>query len=109
MLLSFGCATEHEFFYRDELELRQWWMPELRIILSAEHTDSANAGLVRGTAVAAMEHECITDPQSEAYLCGPPLMIQAARQRLLEMGVTAERIFAEQFVASAIERRPYAR
>jgi len=104
MLLSFGCASEKQFFYRDELELRQWWMPELRVILSADHVDNADSGLLRATPVAALEQERITDPQTVAYLCGPPPMIEAARQRLIEMGVAAEHIYAEQFVASAIEK-----
>jgi ferredoxin-NADP reductase/ferredoxin len=104
MLLSFGCASEQQFFYRDEVELRQWWMPELRIILSADHVENADSGLRLGTVVAALEHEHITDPQTVAYLCGPPPMIEAARQRLIEMGVAAEHIYAEQFVASALQK-----
>jgi ferredoxin-NADP reductase len=104
MLLSFGCASEQQFFYRDELELRQWWMPELRVILSADQVDNADSGLLRGTPVAVLEHERIADPQTAAYLCGPPLMIEAARRRLIEMGVAPEQIYAEQFVASAIQK-----
>src|SRR6266851_2380621 len=104
MLLSFGCASEQQFFYRDEVELRRWWMPELRVILSADQVDNADSGLLPGTPVAALEHERIADPQTMAYLCGPPPMIEAARRRLVEMGVAPERIYAEQFVASAIEK-----
>jgi len=104
MLLSFGCASEQQFFYRDEVELRQWWMPELRVILSADHMENPASGLLRGNAVAALQHEPVTDPQTVAYLCGPPPMIEAARLRLIEMGVAPEHIYAEQFVASAIQK-----
>jgi ferredoxin-NADP reductase/ferredoxin len=104
MLLSFGCANEQQFFFRDEVELRQWWMPELRTILSADQVDNADSGLLQGTPVAALESERVTDGQTVAYLCGPRPMIEASRRRLIEMGVKAERIYAEQFVASAIER-----
>jgi ferredoxin-NADP reductase/ferredoxin len=104
MLLSFGCASEQQFFYRDELELRQWWMPESRIILSADRVDNADSGLLEGTPVEVLEHERITDPQTAAYLCGPSPMIEAARRRLVEMGVAPEHIYAEQFVASAIQK-----
>ena len=79
-------------------------MPELRVILSADHVDNADSGLLQGTAVAVLEHERITDPQTAAYLCGPPPMIEAARWRLMEMGVAPEHIYTEQFVASAIEK-----
>jgi ferredoxin-NADP reductase/ferredoxin len=102
MLLSFGCAREREFFYRDEIELRQWWMPELRVILSAD--DAADTpGLIRGTPVSALDGEQLNDPETVAYLCGPPPMIEAARRRLADMGVKPDYIYAEQFVASAIE------
>jgi ferredoxin-NADP reductase/ferredoxin len=104
MLLSFGCASEQQFFYRDEVELRQWWMPELRVVLSADRVDNADCGLLPGTPVAALGRELFTDPQTAAYLRGPPPMIDAARRRLIEMGVAPERIYGEQFVASAIEK-----
>ena len=104
MLLSFGCASEEQFLYRDEVELRQWWMPELRVILSADHVVNANSGLLRGTPVAALDQERIIDPETAAYLCGPPPMIEAARRRLIEIGVAPNRIYSEQFVASAIEK-----
>src|SRR5262249_11392626 len=104
MLLSFGCASEQQFFYRDEVELRQWWMPELRVLLSADEVDNADSGLLRGTPVAALEHEHVWDSETVAYLCGPPAMIDAARRRLIEMAVAPDHIYAEQFVASAIEK-----
>jgi benzoate/toluate 1,2-dioxygenase reductase subunit len=104
MLLSFGCASESQFFFRDEVELRQWWMPQLRVILSADQVDNTDSGLIRGTPVAALDNEHFNDPQTTAYLCGPPPMIEAARRRLLQMGLVADRIYAEQFVPSAIEK-----
>ena len=36
----------------------------------------------------------------DAYLCGPPPMIEAARARLIALGQPAARIFAEEFVPS---------
>jgi benzoate/toluate 1,2-dioxygenase reductase subunit len=66
--------------------------------------DNADSGLIQGTPVAALAGEHFDDPQTTAYLCGPPPMIDAARRQLIEIGVSAEHIYAEQFVASAIER-----
>lgn len=102
IILSFGCAGERDFFYRDELELRQWWMPELRLVLSADDA-SRTPGLIRGTAVSALDGERIDHPDTVAYLCGPPRMIEAARRCLAERGVKPDHIYAEQFVASAIQ------
>jgi ferredoxin-NADP reductase len=70
--------------------------------LSADQVDNADSGLLEGTPVAVLEHERLMSPQTAAYLCGPPPMLEAARRRLIEMGVALEHIYAEQFVASAI-------
>ncbi len=100
MLLSFGCSSEEDFFYRDEIELRQWWMPELRVRLSGGRNASAASGLLRGNPVEAIAADDIGDAATVAYLCGPPAMIAAAHHRLVELGVNPERIYAERFVAS---------
>ncbi len=100
MLLSFGCASEANFFYRDEIELRQWWIPKLEVRLSADRVDDSASGLLQGTPVDALGTQPINDADASAYVCGPPPMIEAARQRLADLGIPAERIFAERFVAS---------
>jgi ferredoxin-NADP reductase/ferredoxin len=103
MLLTFGCASERQFFYREELELRQWWMPELRVIMSADQVDPVESDLIQGTPIAALGDRRF-NPDTSAYICGPPLMIEAARHHLRESGVAAALIYAEQFVASALEK-----
>jgi ferredoxin-NADP reductase/ferredoxin len=100
LLLSFGCASDKTFFYRDEIELRQWWMPQLSVRLSADRVEDAASGIAQGTPVDALGSEPIADPDAAAYLCGPPPMIEAARRRLAELGVRRDRIYAEQFVPS---------
>ena len=103
MLLTFGCASERQFFYREELELRQWWMPELRVIMSADQVDTVESDLIQGTPIAALGDQRF-NPDTSAYICGPPPMIEAARRHLRESGVAADLIYAEQFVASALEK-----
>jgi len=100
MLLSFGCASDKTFFYRDEIELRQWWIPQLSVRLSADRVEAPASGLIQGTPVDALGAAPIGDADAMAYLCGPPPMIEAARRRLAELGVSPERIYAERFVAS---------
>jgi ferredoxin-NADP reductase len=100
MLLSFGCVSDKTFFYRDEIELRQWWIPQLSVRLSADRVEDPASGLVQGTPVDTLGVDAIHDPEAAAYLCGPPPMIEAARRRLAELGVNPERIYAERFVAS---------
>lgn len=100
MLLSFGCSRDAEFFARDEIELRLWWMPELRAILSAGRIEGPDDSLRRGNPVDALDAAPIDAADASAYLCGPPAMIEAARARLAARGVAPERIYAERFVAS---------
>jgi benzoate/toluate 1,2-dioxygenase reductase subunit len=100
MLLSFGCASDSQFFYRDEVELRAAWMPQLRLRLSADRVEDPASGLVQANPVQVLTPEDVADPGTVAYLCGPPPMIEAARRRLTEMGIDPEHIYAEQFVAS---------
>lgn len=98
MLLAFGCATPDQLFYLDELELRRQWLPtlETRVCVDREGTD----GLYQGSPVATLTAEDVADPDTVAYLCGPPGMMDAATARLVELGVKPENIFAEQFVPS---------
>jgi benzoate/toluate 1,2-dioxygenase reductase subunit len=100
MLLSFGCASDKTFFYRDEIELRQWWIPQLSVRLSADRVADPASGIIQGTPVDALGAEAKGDPDAAAYLCGPPPMIEGARRRLAELGLKPERIYAERFVAS---------
>jgi benzoate/toluate 1,2-dioxygenase reductase subunit len=102
MLLCFGCTSDRQLFYRDEIDLRKWWMPELRVKLSADRIEDEGSDLARGTPVAQLDTETIQDAETSAYLCGPAPMIDAARRKLIAMGVAREHIYAEQFVASAI-------
>jgi benzoate/toluate 1,2-dioxygenase reductase subunit len=98
MLLSFGCAVPEALFSLDDIDLRQQWLPtlEARICVDRE----AREGLHLGSPVSALREGDVSSPDTVAYLCGPQPMIDAATRRLIELGVRAENIFAEQFVAS---------
>jgi benzoate/toluate 1,2-dioxygenase reductase subunit len=98
MLLNFGCAVPAALFSLDDIELRKQWLPtlEARICVDREATE----GLHQGSPVSALREGDVTSPDTVAYLCGPQPMIDAATQRLIELGVKPENIFAEQFVAS---------
>jgi benzoate/toluate 1,2-dioxygenase reductase subunit len=100
MLLSFGCASDAQFFYRDEVELRESWMPSLRLKLCADRVEDPASGLAQANPVQMLTQDDVTDAETVGYLCGPPPMIEAARRRLIELGVKPEHIYAEQFVAS---------
>jgi len=96
ILLSFGCASEGGLFYREEIGLREFWLPGLDARISIEHGQPGE-GVRMGNPVDALD---AVDPASVAYLCGPAGLIEAARSRLESFGVSPENIHSEQFVAS---------
>lgn len=98
MLLSFGSAVPETLFALDDIELREQWLPSLETRISVGR-DAAD-GQYLGTPVSVFEEGDVKDSNTVAYLCGPQPMIDAATTRLIELGVKAENIFAEQFVAS---------
>ena len=98
ILLSFGCKDAGSLFHRDELDLRALWMPTLDLRVSVDDGPDDDPTLRIGNPVTAVRPEDI-DNETVAYLCGPPTMIEAAHSHLINLGVRADRIYAEQFVA----------
>jgi benzoate/toluate 1,2-dioxygenase reductase component len=99
ILLSFGCATHEGLFHLDELDLRRLWLPTLTTRISIDRGE-ATEGFRIGNPVTAIEAQDIRDPETIAYLCGPPAMIAAAHAHLTTLGLAPHNIHAEQFVAS---------
>jgi benzoate/toluate 1,2-dioxygenase reductase component len=99
ILLSFGCQNADRLFHLEPIDLRRQWMPSLTTLISVDK-GPAPAEVLICDPVAALNHAGPIDPASIAYLCGPPGLIEAARARLMQFGLSAERIHAEQFVAS---------
>ncbi|NMF96949.2 2Fe-2S iron-sulfur cluster binding domain-containing protein [Aromatoleum toluolicum] len=101
VLLSFGCASEDNLFYVDELDVRAAWLPGLKVKVAVANPGEAYRGLV-GNPVEVISAADISDPATAvAYLCGPPPMIESARAHLERLGVLPENIHAEHFSASA--------
>lgn len=98
MLLSFGSALPETLFALDDLELREQWLPTLETRISVG--SGAVEGQYSGNPVSVFKDGDVKSLDTVAYLCGPQPMIDAATKRLIELGVQAENIFAEQFVAS---------
>ncbi len=98
VLLSFGCVNEQALFHLEELELRELWMPTLEARICIDKGDDGGAFRV-GNPVQAIEQADVCS-ETVAYICGPPGMIAAAYSHLQSLGVDANNIHAEQFVAS---------
>jgi benzoate/toluate 1,2-dioxygenase reductase component len=98
-LLSFGCQNAAGLFHMDALELRGHWMPTLDVRVCVEAGDGPD-GTHASNPVAVIGKDETLDPESVAYLCGPPGMIEAARRHLEALGLDPANIHAEQFTAS---------
>jgi ferredoxin-NADP reductase len=103
MLLSFGCATPDALFCLDELELRRQWLPTLEARISVDR--GAEGDLLSGSPVAALREGDVAGPDTVAYLCGPQPMIDAATQRLIELGVSLRNTSTASSSSPATERR----
>jgi alkane 1-monooxygenase len=99
----FGARTRNDLYALDEMDqLQREWRGsfEFTPVLSAEAGDSDWAGQ-RG-----MVHEALPTAQVnwtlvQAYLCGPPAMIEAATAQLIRLGVPAAQIFSDAFLDSS--------
>ncbi|BCN51679.1 2Fe-2S iron-sulfur cluster binding domain-containing protein [Rhodococcus hoagii] len=97
--LVFGCTREADLFHLDELDARRGFMRNLDVRVVVDVPVSV-PGVLVGNPVSVLTAEDVAHPLTSAYLCGPPAMLQAAEARLLELGMPAERIHAEQFLPS---------
>lgn len=101
-ILFFGVRTQADFYCLDELkEMQKRWGGRFDIVSvlseevpgeGSEHqsglvTDYVNIGTVRHGL-----DEC------QAYLCGPPVMVDAAIATLKEQGVSGDQIFFDKFL-----------
>ncbi len=97
MNLLFGARTQADLYYRDQLEaLAEKWRAEFTFtpVLSHEPEDSDWTGQ-RGWLADAVTAENAGGRQ--AYLCGPPPMIDTCLEKLEALGVSAEQIFFDRF------------
>jgi ferredoxin-NADP reductase/ferredoxin len=97
ILLCFGCSSARDLFHLDELELRRFWMPNLATRIALMEPPEAGFDGGTGTALSLLDDADLARDGVTAYLCGPPAMIEAARERLLGAGIPAASILAEHF------------
>lgn len=96
VILAFGCSFEKDLFAQDELELRDTWMRNLDIRTCVSRPEGEWDGY-NCRAQFSITQDDITDPETIAYLCGPPAMNEAAREHLESLGVKGENIHVELF------------
>lgn len=103
----FGARDERDLYAREELaDLAARWRAPFRFVpvLSEAPPGSAWAG-ARGLVTSHIAENFA--PGAEAYLCGPPPMVDGARAELAALG--AQRVFFDRFTTAADAAREAAR
>ncbi|MBI9017769.1 MAG: 2Fe-2S iron-sulfur cluster binding domain-containing protein [Phycisphaerae bacterium] len=97
----FGCRTTKDVFYMDEFNKLAEKFPNLHIVyaLSDELTAEEKSSWTGETGYVhlAVDKFIKGDVQRQAFLCGPPLMIDAVTKVLIEKGVKPEDVFYDEF------------
>lgn len=93
--LCFGVTGQKDLYFLDELEKLGERLPNLVMEVAIANPDSSWNGST-GFVTDLVRPGDIT-AGTNAYLCGPPPMINAARHRLGELGLSVDAIFAEEF------------
>jgi len=94
IVLAFGCSQQKDLFAMDELEMRSDWMRNLDVRTCVDNPDDGWEGLTCYPHLSITEDD-VTDEDTLAYLCGPPPMVEASKERLISLGLKPENIHAE--------------
>lgn len=92
--LLVGARSGQHLFALDELESFKSLMPQLQIEIAAE--SHVPEGAHKGYPTELIEASRLT-PQTQIYVCGPPLMVDAARTAALKAGARKSDILCEKF------------
>lgn len=94
----YGCRSDQDVIYREELEYLQRRYPNLKLTISAGEA-SANWPHARGQITAELLAHAVPHIQTRrVHLCGPPAMMTALKTTLSDMGVPAEQVKTEVFI-----------
>lgn len=104
VVFLFGARTQNDLYCMDEIRrLETEWAANFTFVpvLSEEPEDSDWQGK-RGLVTTYIQEYLM--PGSQAYMCGPPPMLDAAEVELLNHGVPAEQIFSDKFLDKSFNK-----
>ncbi len=98
--LFLGVNDEAEILCQEELVQLQQSLPQLTVEICVWKPEDDWKGFV-GTPVDAFRAYLEKNgAETDVYLCGPPILVEASTQVALEAGVQKENIYSEKFVSS---------
>ena len=94
----FGANTIADLFLLEQMHQFENDLPDFKFIpVVAEPESDQNWQGQTGLVTHAVQNDLKNAPQSEAYLCGSPAMIEACIKVLIELGMPEERIYYDKF------------
>lgn len=94
----FGARTKSDLFFTEELKATESKFANYRYIPALSESASGNGWNGEVGLITHVAEKCIEDPgEKEAYLCGPPAMIDAAIGMLTGKGMQPENIYCDKF------------
>jgi ferredoxin-NADP reductase len=98
--LFFGVNRENELFGSDILQDLQAQLPQLQMTVCVWKPQNDWRGFIGTPADAFQQALAQTNIQPDVYLCGPPLLLDAAEKIALTAGIPQTQIFVERFLPS---------
>jgi propane monooxygenase reductase component len=96
----YGAREETDLFHREELEALAGELPSFSYVPALSHAEwDGEAGMITDV-VERLEGD-LTDV--DAYVCGPPPMVEAAQGLLIAKGVPETRIYFDKFTTTETE------
>ncbi|MFC1677520.1 NADH:ubiquinone reductase (Na(+)-transporting) subunit F [Planctomycetota bacterium] len=97
--LFFGCRTTQDIFYLEQFQQLAKEHPNFHVVyaLSDELAEGEKWDGETGFIHLAADKNLKENIARQAFLCGPPLMIEAVTKVLLEKGIAADDIFYDEF------------
>jgi NAD(P)H-flavin reductase/ferredoxin len=97
----FGARRKHDLYFQDRLESIRQRMPVLETIFALSDEQPQGWLGENGLVTEALARRMPDLKNCDAYLCGPPGMIEAAVPLLIGRGVRERNIYFDAFVSSA--------
>jgi propane monooxygenase reductase subunit len=96
----YGARTETDLFHREELAAVEEQLPNFRFVPALSEGEwDGEAGLITDVV-----ERCEPDFKDvDAYVCGPPPMVEAAQALLMGKGVPESRIYFDKFTTTESE------
>ncbi len=94
----FCTRTSNDFIFQKELQLLQSRYKNLHVLVSMTRAEGTSWMGPQGRLTSQLVNDFVPDlPSKVAHICGPPAMMSAMTQLLLNLGMTPDRVKTEAF------------